>query len=113
MGHNNTGLSGDDIQELVVKTKEDCCGHCKATSNCAAADFSTFHSTRLGVPDPDGVHLDTMDEDLNPVIGYKCHLKSSFEPKTRGDGSIACVPKGATFTGWICLSVDLAHLKRK
>lgn len=91
--HNDTGLSGADMQSVVVKGKEDCCGLCKATAGCVAADFNSAFAVRLGVPSPKGVYLDTMDEDLNPVVGYKCHLKDSFSPKTRKDGSIACVPQ--------------------
>merc|ERR1712137_354254 len=91
--HADTGFIGADMASAVVKTKEECCGLCKDTSGCVSADFNSAFAVRLGVPNPNGVHVDNMDDDLNPVVGYKCHLKSSFSPKTRKDGSIACVPK--------------------
>jgi len=93
--HSNTGLSGSDMKSEVVETKEDCCELCKATKGCVAADFNSIH-VRTGVPNPDGVFLETMDEDLNHVVvQYKCHLKEAYSPKSRLDGSIACVPRGS------------------
>merc|ERR1712232_1434911 len=29
--HNNTGLDGGDLKSVVVTSKEECCGQCKAT----------------------------------------------------------------------------------
>jgi len=81
------------MKAIVVSTKEDCCELCKATTGCLAADFNSVY-VRTGVPNPSGVHLESMDEDLNHVVTeYKCHLKTSFSPKIRNDGSIACVPR--------------------
>jgi hypothetical protein len=89
----NIGLEGSDMQTEKVESKEDCCELCKATEGCAAADFRGT-SVRTGVPNPAGVFLETMDEDLNHVVvEYKCHLKKAFSPKPRSDGSIACVPR--------------------
>lgn len=82
--HENTGLDGSDMKSEVVKTietKEDCCGLCKATEGCVAADFNL-------------IGLETLDENLNHVEAeYKCHLKEAYSPKDRFDGSIACVPR--------------------
>lgn len=92
----NTGLSGSDMKSEVVETKEDCCELCKATEGCVAADFKGAY-VRTGVPNPNGVFLETMDEDLNHVeLEYKCHLKTAFSPKARFDGSIACVPRAGS-----------------
>lgn len=87
----DTGLTGADMKLQVVTTKEDCCELCKATAGCAAADFNKVY-VRTGVPNPDGVYLKTMHEDLNQLAPeYTCHLKDTFSPKSRHDGSIACV----------------------
>jgi len=67
----NTGLEGSDLKTVVLPIKEDCCDECKATSGCVAADFNKLKA-------------DT----------YRCHLKDAFKPKSRNDGSIACVPSG-------------------
>merc|ERR1712048_133086 len=67
----STGLEGNDLRTVVVASKKDCCDECKATSGCVAADFNNLNS-------------DT----------YRCHLKDAFNPKSRDDGSIACVPSG-------------------
>jgi hypothetical protein len=90
--HTNSGLDGSDMKNEVVETKEDCCELCKATQGCVAADFNSVY-TRTGVPNPDGVFLESMDADLHhEEVQYKCHLKSAYKPKDRFDGSIACVP---------------------
>lgn len=70
--HMNTGLGGSDIKTVEVSTKEECCDECKATAGCIAADFNKLKS------------------DV-----FRCHLKESFSPKDRSDGSIACVPSVA------------------
>lgn len=80
-------------QKQVVATKEECCELCKATAGCIAADFNGVY-VRTGVPNPDGVHLETMEEDLDhAVVEYQCHLKDAFSPIVRHDGSVACVPR--------------------
>merc|ERR1712167_80149 len=88
--HSDTGLDGSDMETVVVQSKEECCGLCHATAGCAAADFNSLSEVHLGTPDHKGVYLETLEEDLNPVAGYRCHLKSDFSPKDRKDGSIAC-----------------------
>jgi len=93
--HNNTGLDGNDMKSIVVATKEECYAECRSNPGCAAADFNNAYPHRAGVPNPQGVYLDTMEEDLNFVVGYSCHLKSAFKPKSRFDGSIACVPSSS------------------
>merc|ERR1712190_82898 len=92
------GLEGSDLQVVTVKTKEECCGHCKATAGCAAADFNNLEQVRLGVPNPRGVYPESAEEDLNPVVGYRCHMKVAFKPAARKDGSVACVPKTPMLT---------------
>lgn len=62
--HNDTGLDGGDVLTIDVASKEECCGHCRAVAGCAASCFK----------------------------GSTCHLKEKYSPKTRKDGSIACVP---------------------
>lgn len=63
--HSDTGLDGSDMDAVTVKSKEECCGLCKANPSCAASCFTG---------------------------GNLCHLKSEYSPKTRHDGSVACVP---------------------
>jgi len=65
--HENVGLHSNDFHTVVVNSKEECCGLCRATSGCAAADFEAQR-------------------------GNICHLKRDFKPISRRDGSIACVP---------------------
>merc|ERR1712063_250864 len=72
----------------------DCCDACKSTTGCMAADFNNVYK-EFGVPHPHGVHLESRDVDLSSAAGYKCHLKKTFQPKVRTDGSVACVPNGA------------------
>lgn len=92
--HTDTGLNGGDMKAITVKTKEECCAQCQATKGCVAADFNSIYAAvHAGVPNADGVFLETMEEDLNPVVGAKCHLKDKYSPKSRKDGSIACIPK--------------------
>ena len=62
---NNTGLNGNDLYTVVVNSKEECCGVCRNTQGCEAADFTG---------------------------GNICHLKDVDQEKARNDGSIACVP---------------------
>jgi len=91
--HTNTGLDGSDMKSEVVETKEDCCELCKATKGCVAANFNSVYK-RAGVPNPEGVFLESMEADLNHAeVEYKCHLKKAYTPKSRFDGSIACVPR--------------------
>jgi hypothetical protein len=86
--HNNTGLDGSDIDHIPVTTKEECCGHCKARKGCAAADFVCASEN---VPKATGVFI--LPDDLRSIKGCTCHIKNEYSPKTRNDGSIACVPK--------------------
>merc|ERR1712107_322550 len=89
----DTGLNGADMKVQTVASKEECCDLCKSTSGCMAADFNAVY-VRTGVPNPDGVFEDTMDEDLHYAEKvHKCHLKDALSPKVRHDGSIACVPR--------------------
>lgn len=60
----DTGLQGSDFHAEAAASKEACCALCIASERCAAADFN----------------------------GSRCHLKHSFNPVNRSDGSIACVP---------------------
>merc|ERR1712179_306141 len=92
--HENTGLEGSDMEALLVESKEDCCDACKSTTGCVAADFNNVYK-EFGVPHPHGVHLESRYVDLSSAAGYKCHLKKTFQPKVRTDGSVACVPNGA------------------
>merc|ERR1712039_1096455 len=62
--HLDTGLNGKDIKSEVVASKEECCELCKASPRCVAADFNKVY-VPAGVPNPDGVYLDSMEEDLN------------------------------------------------
>lgn len=88
----DTGLDGKDMMSKSVASKEECCDLCKSTTGCVAADFNTVF-VKTGVPNPEGVFADSMEDDLNHLEkAQKCHLKESFSPKTRHDGSIACVP---------------------
>lgn len=73
--HVNTGLVGSDMARQHAETKEDCCGLCRGTSGCVAACHR-----------PDQL---------------QCHLKNSFSPAARDDGSIACVPKSAPSTEFV------------
>jgi len=70
--HENTGLGGSDIGTVALATKEDCCDLCRTTDGCVAADFNMLKS------------------DVS-----RCHLKDSFKPKSRSDGSVACVPSSS------------------
>eukprot|EP01062_Namystynia_karyoxenos_P066074 TRINITY_DN60095_c0_g1_i1.p2 TRINITY_DN60095_c0_g1~~TRINITY_DN60095_c0_g1_i1.p2 ORF type:complete len:665 (+),score=191.16 TRINITY_DN60095_c0_g1_i1:96-1997(+) len=83
----DTGLSGADMAKIAVSSKEECCGACRATSGCVAADFN---SLRTSVPPAEGVY--TMEDLARGTIVTECHLKSDFQPITRHDGSVACRP---------------------
>jgi len=96
--HSDTGLQGSDMETVIVKSKEACCGLCHATPGCAAADFDSVSKVRLGPPSRKGVFLETLEEDSHPLAGYRCHLKTSFRLRERRDGSIACVPQSYALT---------------
>jgi len=65
--HSDTGIDGNDFKRAAAFSKEECCALCLSTQGCAASDF-------------------------NP-LAQMCHLKRSFNPVWRNDGSLACVPK--------------------
>eukprot|EP00038_Savillea_parva_P008746 m.178892 g.178892 ORF g.178892 m.178892 type:complete len:646 (+) comp14648_c0_seq1:135-2072(+) len=71
----NTALNGDDMAMGSVATQEECCGACKMTTGCVAADFRPASAMR---PTYDGLSS-----------GGTCHLKNFYSPKP-GSGAIAC-----------------------
>lgn len=91
--HLNTGLGGGDVKVTAASSKEECCDLCKATAGCAAADYNSAFAVYSSVPREEGVFSADEVRGTQYLAGYKCHLKSAFEPKPRGDGSIACIPQ--------------------
>lgn len=63
----DTGISGGDFRKVAVESKEHCCGLCRDTLECVAADFN----------------------------GGQCHLKTEYSPVGGRAGSIACLPNDA------------------
>eukprot|EP00928_Gymnodinium_smaydae_P039784 TRINITY_DN27104_c0_g1_i1.p1 TRINITY_DN27104_c0_g1~~TRINITY_DN27104_c0_g1_i1.p1 ORF type:complete len:615 (-),score=33.83 TRINITY_DN27104_c0_g1_i1:147-1991(-) len=63
--------------EIVVTSREECCKRCEEVPGCVAADFGSL--ARSGVPNPNGVFLNNLEDDLNPVIGFACHLHDSHD----------------------------------
>ena len=71
----DSGLSGADLAEGSVTSREACCGACWQTKGCVASDFvaaSPMHPTFDGI-----------------TTGGTCHLKAEYSPKHH-NGRTAC-----------------------
>merc|ERR1712232_678884 len=66
---NGTGLAGHSLGILAASSKEACCGACRATAGCKAANWNTHNSEKA-----------------------MCHLKDTDSTYAVSWGGLSCVP---------------------